>query len=71
MIAMTAKTVQTTNRKLETYLYSLGIKAVSSKILWDGMVEWTYEDTEEFRSAFQVYRSTKVLLHRKKLNITP
>lgn len=71
MIAMAAKTVQTTNRKLETYLYSLGIKAVSSKILWDGMVEWTYEDTEEFRSAFQVYRNTKVLLHRKKLNITP
>jgi len=61
-------TLTTTNRKLEIYLYSLGIKAASSRLLWDGMVEWTYENTEEFRAAFQVYRNAKVLLHQKKLN---
>lgn len=57
-------TLQTTNRKLEVFLYSLGIKAASSKVLWDGMVEWTYENTEEFANAFDIYKKTKLLLRQ-------
>ena len=69
MTTLDERTLKTTNRKLETYLYSLGIKACSSKMLWDGMVEWTYANTEEFRSAFQLYKNAKVLLYRKKQNM--
>ncbi len=57
-------TLCTTNRKLEVFLYSLGIKASSSRVLWDGMVEWTYENTEEFSNAFEIYKRTKLLLHQ-------
>lgn len=55
----------TTNRKLEGYLYALGIKPESYRVLWDGMVEWSYRDTEAFRSACELYRQTKVRLYHE------
>lgn len=52
----------TTNRKLENYLYALGIKPVCFKVLWDGMVQWSYYDTEPFRAACELYKQTKMRL---------
>lgn len=48
--------LRTTNRKLENYLYMVGIKPIGLKNKWDGMVEWSYEDTPEFRKAHAAYR---------------
>lgn len=53
---------RTTNRKLENYLYALGIKPDSYRVLWDGMVEWSYQDTELFREACETYRLQKARL---------
>lgn len=59
-------TKKTTNRKLEGYLYALGIKPTSSEVLWDGMVQWTYANTKEFKDACELYRQTKVRLFKEK-----
>lgn len=56
----------TTNRKLEGYLYALGIKPIASEVLWDGMVQWTYHADEAFLSACDLYRQTKIRLSREK-----
>lgn len=56
---------RTTNRKLETYLYALGIKPIASEVLWDGMVQWTYHADEAFLSACDLYRQTKIRLCRE------
>lgn len=56
----------TTNRKLEGYLYALGIKPISYEVLWDGMVQWSYRNDESFRAAFDLYKQTKVKLYKEK-----
>lgn len=58
--------VRTTNRKLEGYLYALGIKPIAHEVLWDGMVQWTYQNTQSFKDAFELYKSTKVKLYKEK-----
>lgn len=58
--------VRTTNRKLEGYLYALGIKPVAHEVLWDGMVQWTYRDTQSFKEAFELYKRTKTRLSEDK-----
>ena len=55
----------TTNRKLENFLYSIGIKPLTYRVLWDGMVEWAYQDDEAFRSACDLYRQTKMRLYHE------
>ena len=52
----------TTNRKLENYLYALGIKPACFKVLWDGMVQWSYYNTEAFQEACELYKQTKMRL---------
>lgn len=56
----TIKTRKTTNRKLESYLYAMGIMPLEYKVLWDGMVQWTYKDTELFRMHCDAFRDLKV-----------
>lgn len=58
----------TTNRKLENFLYALGIKPVAHEVLWDGMVQWTYHNTPSFKEAFELYKSSKVKLYKEKIN---
>lgn len=60
------ETKKTTNRKLEGYLYALGIKPIEHEVLWDGMVQWTYKDDESFRAACDLYRNTKIKLYKDK-----
>jgi hypothetical protein len=57
--------MKTTNRKLEGYLYALGIKPVCYEVLWDGMVQWTYQNTPSFKEACEMYRQTKVRLYKE------
>lgn len=56
----------TTNRKLEGYLYALGIKPVSQQVLWDGMVQWAYRNDAAFSEAFDLYKKTKLKLYKEK-----
>lgn len=56
----------TTNRKLEGYLYALGIKPISYEVLWDGMVQWAYRNDESFRAACDLYKSTKTKIYKEK-----
>lgn len=56
----------TTNRKLEGFLYALGIKPDSYRVLWDGMVEWSYQDTKPFQEACVLYRQQKARLYQEK-----
>lgn len=58
--------MKTTNRKLEGYLYALGIKPIAHEVLWDGMVQWTYQNTQSFKDAFELYKNTKTRLHAEK-----
>ena len=58
--------VRTTNRKLEGYLYALGIKPIAYEVLWDGMVQWTYQNTQSFKEAFELYKQTKTRLSDKR-----
>jgi hypothetical protein len=60
------ETRKTTNRKLEGYLYALGIKPIEYEVLWDGMVQWTYHDTQAFKDACELYRQTKVRLFNER-----
>ena len=43
------KTIKTTSRKLENYLYLMGVSPLRMFKEWDGMTVWEYEDTAEFR----------------------
>ena len=43
------KTIKTTNRKLENFLYLLDIVPLYSTKEWDGSTAWVYEDTPELR----------------------
>ncbi len=54
----------TTNRKLEGYLYALGIKPIAHEVLWDGMVQWTYQNTQRFKEACETYRRLKQTTER-------
>jgi hypothetical protein len=56
---------KTTNRKLEGFLYALGIKPIQHEVLWDGMVQWTYENNQSFINACELYRQTKVRLYKE------
>jgi len=42
-------TVKTTYRKLENFLYLMGIAPMNTFKDWDGATAWEYEDTEELR----------------------
>lgn len=53
------ETMATTNRKLEGFLYALGIKPIAYEVLWDGMVQWTYQNTKDFKDACLMYKETK------------
>jgi hypothetical protein len=63
MMSMEKK--QTTNRKLEGFLYALGIKPIAYEVLWDGMVQWTYENTDKFKEACAMYKNTKTRFYQE------
>lgn len=50
------KTVKTTYRKLENFLYLMGIAPVKTVKEWDGSTAWEYEDTAELRLAVQTFK---------------
>ena len=56
--------ITTTNRKLEAYLYAIGIKPIAYEVLWDGMVQWTYQNTQKLREACDLYRKLKQTTER-------
>ena len=43
------KTVRTTHRKLENFLYLMGIMYIETGKDWDGSTYWLYEDTPQLR----------------------
>ena len=43
------KTVKTTYRKLENFLYIMGISYLQTGKDWDGSTYWIYEDTPQLR----------------------
>ena len=43
------KTIKTTNRKFENFLYMLDILPLYTEKEWDGSTAWFYEDTPEIR----------------------
>lgn len=43
------KTVKTTNRKLENFLYMLDVLPLYMEKSWDNMTVWVYEDTPHLR----------------------
>jgi len=53
------ETKVTTNRKLENFLYALGISPIAYEVLWDGMVQWTYHNTQDFKNACDLFKQTK------------
>ena len=59
------KTRKTTNRKLESYLYAVGISPIEYKVLWDGMVQWTYLDTPLFRQHCETFKNLKIQAFRE------
>lgn len=59
------KTRKTTNRKLESFLYAVGIAPIKYEVLWDGMVQWTYRDTPEFRQHCEYFKELKIQSFRE------
>ncbi|MGN0758549.1 MAG: hypothetical protein ACI4MU_05075 [Candidatus Ventricola sp.] len=47
--------VFTSNRRLENYLYLLGIRNIGYKKNWDGYTYWRYEVTPGLKQAFAHY----------------
>lgn len=43
------KTVKTTYRKLENFLFLMGIAPIETGKDWDGSTYWMYEDTPQLR----------------------
>lgn len=43
--------VETANKRLQNFLYILGIDAVRFYKKWDGQTIWVYRMSDEFRSA--------------------
>lgn len=58
--AVKTKMLKTTNRNLEAYLYKIGFSPKQSCVLWDGMVQWSYEDSAELREAVLFYRRSRM-----------
>ena len=48
-------TVKTNFRKLENFLYLMGIAPMNTFKDWDGATAWEYEDTAELRLAVQTF----------------
>ena len=51
-----SSTVTTTNRRLEHFLYGIGIYPLKSYRQWDCMTAWVYEATPQFKAAVKRYR---------------
>ena len=49
-------TVTTTNRRLEHFLYGIGIHCIKSYRQWDCMTAWVYEATPQFKAAVKRYK---------------
>lgn len=50
------KTLRTTYRKLENFLYLIGIGYLESGKDWDGSTYWVYEDTPQLRLAVETFK---------------
>ena len=50
------KTVKTNYRKLENFLYVMGISPLNTAKDWDGSTYWEYEDTPQVRLAVRAFR---------------
>lgn len=51
------KTLRTTNRRLENFLYVLGVMPLYHEKEWDGSTVWVYEDTPELRSLVKDFQN--------------
>ena len=60
------KTVKTTHRKLENFLYLMGIAPLQTGKDWDGSTYWMYEDTPQLRMLVSGFRDMEMKL--KQLN---
>lgn len=60
------KTVKTTYRKLENFLYLMGISCLRTYKDWDGSTVWEYEDTPQLRMLAAGFKDMEVKL--KQLN---
>lgn len=56
------KTLKTTHRKLENFLYLMGIAPLQTGKDWDGSTYWIYEDTPEVRLATRMFRELEAQL---------
>ena len=55
-------TVKTNFRKLENFLYLMGIAPMNTFKDWDGATAWEYEDTAELRLAVQTFKDLNAQL---------
>lgn len=60
------KLVKTYYRKLENFLYLLGISPLNTAKDWEGSTYWEYEDTPQLRFAVEGFRNLEEGL--KKMN---
>lgn len=56
------KTIKTTYRKLENFLYLMGIAPLQTVKEWDGSTAWEYEDTAELRLATKTFKELEAQL---------
>lgn len=56
------KTLKTTYRKLENFLYLIGISYIHTGKDWDGSTYWEYEDTPELRLAVNMFKELEAQL---------
>lgn len=56
------KTLKTTHRKLENFLYLMSITPLQTGKDWDGSTYWVYADTPEVRLATRMFRDLEIQL---------
>ena len=60
------KTLKTTYRKLENFLYLIGIAPTRTYKDWDGSTAWEYIDTPEVRLATKMFKELEAQLKELK-----
>lgn len=59
MMTTENNTIQITNRKLENFLYILGVKPIGMFKSLDDMTTWVYDDSPELRKLIEDYKNYK------------
>lgn len=58
------KTVKTSFRKLENFLYLFGIAPLNTTKNWDGATVWEFEDTPQLRFAVEKFKEIEMTLRQ-------